>query len=55
MHEGKLREISRPKLEDAIIPEILQAMPLSKAAKADPKDILANIEQRSQLLTEKEA
>ena len=53
MHEGKLREISRPKLEDAIIPEILQAMPLSKAAKADPKDILANIEQRSQLLTER--
>jgi len=53
MHEEKLREIPRPRLEDALIPEILHAMPLSKAAKASSKDILANIEQRSQLLTER--
>jgi predicted NACHT family NTPase len=53
MHQEKLREIPRPRLEDAIIPEILQGMPLSKAARVPPKDILANIESRSQLLTER--
>lgn len=53
MHEEKLREIPRPELEDTVIPDILKVMPLSKAAKADPRDILSNIEQRSQLLTER--
>ena len=53
MHRLKLREISRSRLENEVIPEAQQFLTTTAAAGRPARDILANIEERSQLLVER--
>lgn len=53
MHRNKLREIQRPRLETDVIPSIASGMAGSKASALSGAQILANIEERSQLLIER--
>jgi predicted NACHT family NTPase len=53
MHKEHLREVSRQELEESIISEALEKMTTSRAAATAPKELLENIEQRSQLLVER--
>jgi predicted NACHT family NTPase len=53
LHGEKIRDISRVRLEEYLVPEIVKQMPLSKAAHLEPHLIIKNIEERSQLLVER--
>jgi predicted NACHT family NTPase len=52
-HLRKSRELSRDFLCHNAIPEILSEMHFSRSVDASPSDVLQNIEERSQLLTER--
>jgi predicted NACHT family NTPase len=53
LHREGIREVSRPRLQNEILPRILSAMPLSRAASLTPRIIINNIEERSQLIVER--
>jgi len=53
MHAMRVREVPREQLEDSILSDVLKAMPNSRAAAHSPGVVLANIEERSQLLLER--
>jgi len=53
LHLAHLREVPRSELEDAYIPRAVRSMPATKASTVSSKEILKNIEARSQLLVER--
>jgi len=53
MHESGLRRVSRGELEEIFIPRALKKMSTSRVATVSPRDILENIQQRSQIIDER--
>jgi hypothetical protein len=53
LHKARLREIPRDLLDGKVIPEILESMTHSRASRLSPREIVHNIEERSQLLVER--